>query len=37
MLNTDGIAMMTALAKRFRNTQITLGRRQRSLFCFCVR
>lgn len=26
MLNTDRIAMITALARRFRNIQITLGR-----------
>lgn len=30
MLNTDRIAMITALAKRFRNTQISLGRREDS-------
>lgn len=29
MLNTDRIAMITALAKRFRNIQITLGRSKR--------
>lgn len=28
MLNTNRIAMITALAKRFRNIQITLGRRE---------
>lgn len=28
MLNTNRIAMITALAKRFRNVQMTLGRRE---------
>lgn len=28
MLNTNRIAMITVLAKRFRNIQITLGRRE---------